>query len=79
MIELLSARGRTLSYISHNPTCTVKEMTEGLFLSRRAVALHVDELMPLLDVAKDGREYRYVVRATWLTNVLLELGKWNKE
>lgn len=77
-IELLSARGRALTYIANHPRCSIKDMAAGLFLTRRTVWGVIGELRHggLIQVTKEGRMHRYEVGDLLLRQTLFALSAW---
>ena len=59
----VSAHGNILVYIAVHPDCTIKDLTEALFLTPRTVWGLVGDLRRagMLDVRRDGRENHYLV------------------
>jgi predicted transcriptional regulator len=58
---LLSSHGTVFFYVATHPDCTIKEMTEALFLTRRTIWGLVGDLRKagMVDVRKSGRRHHY--------------------
>lgn len=72
MIELLSARGRALSYIARHPGCGLEDIAGGLCLTKRTVWGLIGGLRPLIRVIKTGRKHSYEVKDRRLCRVLVD-------
>jgi DNA-binding CsgD family transcriptional regulator len=61
---LLSSHGIVYFYIAAHPDCTVKQIGEDLFLSRRTVWGLVGDLKraEMIAIRREGRRHRYTVR-----------------
>lgn len=61
--EIFSGRGRVLIHIFGWPDCTVKELADRLYLTRRSVWGMIGELRRagLIEVRKEGRCHYYKI------------------
>ena len=75
-MELLSSRGRVLTYIAHHPGCGVKDMADGMFLTQRTIWGVIGQLRPFLRITKHGKEHSYEVADMLLCQTLFALDKW---
>ena len=59
----VSAHGSVLVYVALHPDCTIRELTEALFLTPRTVWGLIGDLRRagMLDARKDGRQNHYTV------------------
>lgn len=80
MMDLLTARGRALTYIANHPQCTIRDMAGGLFLTRRTVWGVIGELrrVHLIRTTKEGRTHRYEVKDMLLRQTLFALAKYER-
>ncbi len=62
--RLLCSHGGALFYIASHPDCTVSNLADALFVTRRTVWSWVSELKRagLLNVRKEGRRHHYRIR-----------------
>ena len=60
---VLSSHGIVLLYIGLNPDCTNREISEGLFLTRRTIWGIIGDLRrgDMIHVRKDGRRHHYTL------------------
>lgn len=58
---LMSSHGTVFFYVATHPDCTIKEMTEALFLTRRTIWGLVGDLRTagMVEVRKSGRRHHY--------------------
>ena len=61
MWYLMSSHGTVFFYVATHPDCTIKEMTEALFLTRRTIWGLVGDLRTagMVEVRKSGRRNHY--------------------
>ncbi len=79
-MDLLNSNGRALTWIANHPRCSIREMANGMFLTRRTVWGMVVKLhrAHLIQVTKEGRLHRYEVGDLLLRQTLFSMVKYER-
>ena len=77
-MELLNAQGRVLAFIANHPECGIRDIANGMFLTRHTVWGVIGRLRRarLIRTTREGREHRYAVPDLLLRQALFALDKY---